>query len=255
VDIKLISISAGILSVIGALIIVPFLGLSFYTVILLPAFIIVLIFNIRGTREAKAVWLGFLLFLFFSTYTAEIFGTIVRFSLLILFGISILLVFTSLYSREDPKQEPPKSLRIMTAFFFVIVIAVQLYKWSLDDMFVYFLLNEPVILKPPEIYTYKIFQIISYILLVIFLFSGNRFVFYTLAPIMLVLTLLFASDDILRFFRGHILFGEITNYVNLAYLRMLFRESKILLLFFWASLAMTLLFFSLYKQKPILNKS
>jgi hypothetical protein len=128
-------IAAGVLSLVGAGIPALFFGLSTYAVVFLPAFTIVLIVNIRGGRQAKAFWLGFLLFMLCILITRYLYFiyTITVLIMVILSAVFV-LVFTSYDAMTDRPTSVNRRLIMITGFFFILaaIMRVIVFKRYLD---------------------------------------------------------------------------------------------------------------------------
>jgi hypothetical protein len=241
-------IAAVILSIIGAGIMALILGLSLYTVVFLPAFIIVLVVNIWGEQRAKAVWLGFLLFIFCMSSPLYIYGIDVTILPALTCAISFPLVFSTYYSREDLKQIPPRSLWIMMPLFILMVIVAQIYEWSLDKEIVDSLLYHINYLYKPYLYIYIMFPIIAYLILVVLLTFRNRFAFYLLTPIILITNLLFALENVFKFFFDHLSLSQILGYFKPSYYVFIVKVHPFFVLSICISIVVTLLFMANYKK-------
>jgi hypothetical protein len=246
-------IVAAILSVIGAGLIALFIGLSLYTVVLLPAFIIVLVVCIWGGQRSKAVWLGFLLFILCMSSVWYSHGIIFLSTLICL--VSFFLVFSSFYSHENLKQAPPSVLRLFTPLFILLALVVQLYEWSLHKEAIDLLFYHPSQLYMPRfyIYIYLVSPLVVYLSIMLLVIFGNRFTYYLLTPVILVTNLLFALENVFKFSLDHLSYLEITSFFGLLYQGYIIKEHLIYDVFIGLSLLMTFLFMAKYEKKSLEN--
>jgi hypothetical protein len=246
-------ITAAVLSVIGAGIPALFLGLSLYTVVFFPVLTIVIIVSFWTGQRTKATWLGFLLFIL-CMYPVENSPGLIVLSALICF-VSFFLVFSSFYSYENLNQTPPRILRIITALFIIVAAVAQLYEWSLNKQVIDLFLYHPVRLYMPRIflYIYLVTPLTVYLSIIVLLVFGNRFVFYLLTPVLLVTNLLFALENVFKFFVGHISCKEVIFFLEIPYYAYIAKEYLIYDIFIVLSLIMVLLFMAKYRGKPVGN--
>jgi hypothetical protein len=219
-------IAAAILSVIGAVIMALILGLSLYTVILLPAFVIVLVVNIWGGQRAKAVWLGFLLYLvvfilpslvavFFSPMSRSL-GPIMLSCLLIVI-IAFILVLAVFFPGQEMSRTPSRPLAVLAGIFLLLTVIVvvaekvrfiEMYYSASEKVREYSQLNWPTIIFNTS------FHVVIAICISVLLFLRERFTFYVVAPIFLILNLILAFNKIFHFTNDHLSNQEIISYLE-----------------------------------------
>jgi hypothetical protein len=216
-------IFAAILSLIGAGIPALFFGLSLYTIMFLPAFIIVLIVNIWGGQTARAVWLGFLLSLMvipFPTFLAvfpSLFGdTLGRTILFVLLtGVTaFIIVFAVFFSRQETSRIPDRRLAVFTGILFlltaIVIVAdevwyIKLFYRTSEQLRGHSQLNWPYIILSTS------FQVIIAIGISVLLFLRERFTYFVVTPIFLVYNLLLALNRVFIFTNGHLYPREMIN--------------------------------------------
>lgn len=209
-------IGAAILSLVGAGYMAVSLGLSLYTIAFLPAFIIVLVFNIRDGQKAKAVWLGFLLYLIATLLPSRVdflFSPVpglVMPVLLLHFAILVLafmLVFVVFSGRRDTSHLPNRRLAVLAGSLLLVsvVVAVEEVVSILIDIYrvtgrlgycIYDSWSTDMLRTP--------FWTSAAIGISVLLFRRERFTFYIVAPIFLVLDLLLVLGRIFHFSIGHL---------------------------------------------------
>lgn len=212
-------IAAGVLSVIGAGIPAFFFGLSFYTIAFLPAFIIVLVFNIWGGQRTKAVWLAFLLYLFIISLKAlpilSLPGRAVLLQILTI--IAFVLVIAAFLRGQDMSHKPSRQLAVLAGIFILLTVVflitekiwfIKVFYGASEKIREHTQLNWPFIILSTS------FQVVVAVCISVLLFIRERFTFYSIAPIFLIYNLLVALDKILHFKNDHLSTQEIISYLT-----------------------------------------
>jgi hypothetical protein len=221
-------IVAAILSLIGAAPVAWILGLSVYTVVFFPAFIIVLIVNIWGGQRARAVWLGFLLSLMvipfpslltvlFHPSSGEL-GIVILLILLIVIA-AFVLVSTVFLRGQERSHIPDKQLAVLAGIILLLaaIILIAERVWYVET---YYRISDELRryshsqLNWPYIILSTLSQVVITIGISVLLFFRERFTFFVVAPIFLVYNLLLAFNRIFHFSNAHLSRQEIILYLT-----------------------------------------